>query len=202
MRIQGELRRPSNPPPSTQRQVLRHKIWSFREGHLLTQHIISIKFQYLLQLGSKNLPSLASLKRVLSYPHTNNCLNYFSFFKKNWRTLVLFVEPLIPVAWALPHMHEMDSSDSPLVQHLLTSWWPVLQLNLLNLRTCTLYIQELVGLEPGIECLAHRALNCSIISRYNFDAFFERNLCNLGSCSMQTKFHIEIYKGTNFWDYY
>ena len=36
----------------------------------------------------------------------------------------------------LPCLHAMDSSDSTLVQHLLTSWWPALQFSLFHPRTC------------------------------------------------------------------
>ena len=56
--------------------------------------------------------------------------NVLFFFKNSfWRTSVLFVGPLIPRFWTSddvyrgsPHLDGMDSSNSPLVQHLLTSW--------------------------------------------------------------------------------
>ena len=64
--------------------------------------------------------------------------------------------PLIPFFWTsgnicpgfqsqdesfvvmLNHLHPMSSTDSPLVQHLLTSWWPVWKL---------LHIYKQVGLK-------------------------------------------------------
>ena len=67
------------------------------------------------------------------------------FFQNFWRTWVLFVGPLIPLFWTsgdiypgfqsqvgslacmLPCLCTTDSWDSPLVQHLLTSWWPAWQ---------------------------------------------------------------------------
>ena len=66
-----------------------------------------------------------------------NFLKFFIFLKKFWRTHALFVGPLIPLLWTSgdlcpgfqrqggslacvwPHLYSMDSSDSPLVQHLL-----------------------------------------------------------------------------------
>ena len=65
-----------------------------------------------------------------------------------------FVGPLIPLYWTsgdvcpgfqsqdvsiacmLSHLHAMDSSDSPLVQPLLTSSWPARQPSLFNPYTC------------------------------------------------------------------
>ena len=67
------------------------------------------------------------------------------FLKIFWRTQVLFVGPLITLFWTsgdiypgfqcqggsltclLCHLHAMDSSDLPLVWHLLTSWQPAWQ---------------------------------------------------------------------------
>ena len=93
------------------------------------------------------------------------------FFKK-MEDISPFVGPLIPllltsgdicpgfesqggssVAYFVARI-TMDSSDSPLVQHLLTFWWPALQLSHFDPHTCTfrLYIiQEFVGIKPGIE---------------------------------------------------
>ena len=34
-------------------------------------------------------------------------------------------------------LHPVDSSNSPLVRHLLTYWWPAWQLSLFDLHTCT-----------------------------------------------------------------
>ena len=66
----------------------------------------------------------------------------------------LFVRPLVPLIWTsgevclgsqsqgtslpcmLHHLHAMDSSNSPLVLHLLTSWQQAWQLSLFDLRTC------------------------------------------------------------------
>ena len=66
---------------------------------------------------------------------------WFFFKKKIWRTHVLFVGPLIPLFWTsgdvspgfqsqggsltcvLLRLHTMNSSDSPLLRHLLTSCW-------------------------------------------------------------------------------
>ena len=62
------------------------------------------------------------------------------FFFKKWSTSVLFCgatdTPVFDFWWHLPwvskggsvgcmfcHLYAMDSSDSPLVQHLLSSWW-------------------------------------------------------------------------------
>ena len=82
----------------------------------------------------------------------NICISEYHclfFFVNFWRTSVIFVGLLIPLFWTsgdiwpgfqsqggclicmFPRLHPMDSSDSPLVQHLLTSWRPALQLNLL-----------------------------------------------------------------------
>ena len=67
------------------------------------------------------------------------------FFKIFWRTHVLFVGPLIPLFWTSgnvcpgfqsqggslacmqPYLCTRDSTESPLVQHLPTSWWPAWQ---------------------------------------------------------------------------
>ena len=55
------------------------------------------------------------------------------------------------LACLLYHLHAMDSTDSPLVQHLLTSWLPISQQNLFDLCSCT-HIQVFVGIEPGNKC--------------------------------------------------
>ena len=74
-----------------------------------------------------------------------------SLFSLNfWRTLVLFVRPIIPLFWTssavclgfqsqggsltcvLCCVCAMNSSDSPLVRHLLIFWWPELQPSLLG----------------------------------------------------------------------
>ena len=87
---------------------------------------------------------------------------YFAFFVNFWRTSVYFAGPLIPLFW-IPgdifpgfkarvdaractpcHLHATDSSDSPLVWHLLTSQWLVWQLSHFDPHTC---VQALVGLE-------------------------------------------------------
>ena len=65
--------------------------------------------------------------------------NYIVLLKKISRSLVIFVGPLIPLFWTfgavcpefqtrmdplssvLCYLHAIDSSDSPLVRHLLTS---------------------------------------------------------------------------------
>ena len=67
------------------------------------------------------------------------------------------MRPLIPLFWIflwrlswvskpgwiprlqniLPRLHATDSSNSPLVWHLLTSWWTTLQPSLNDPRTCT-----------------------------------------------------------------
>ena len=57
------------------------------------------------------------------------------------------------LAGTLPCLITMDSPDSPLVWHLLTSWWPAWQLSLFDSHTCTCR-QTLVGPEYGIECVA------------------------------------------------
>ena len=46
------------------------------------------------------------------------------------------------------YLHTTDSSDSSLVQHLLTSWWPAWSLSCFDPHTC---IQALLGLESRIE---------------------------------------------------
>ena len=46
----------------------------------------------------------------------------------------------------LPHLHKMDSSESPLVRHLLTSWQPAWQPSLFDLLTFTyIHAHALVG---------------------------------------------------------
>ena len=85
------------------------------------------------------------------------------FLKKFWRTWVLFVGLQIPLFWTsgdvspgfqtqggslacvLPRLCTMNSWDSPLVWHLLTSWWPAWQL--VAFPTC--YICS-TGRMPGI----------------------------------------------------
>ena len=84
---------------------------------------------------------------------------YLFWKKKFWRTSVFFVGPLIdlPLFWTSGYvcselqsqggtlvcvLHcpcEMDSSDLPLVWHLLTSWWPAWwpSRGFLDPRTCT-----------------------------------------------------------------
>ena len=70
-----------------------------------------------------------------------------------WRTLDIFMGPLIPLFWTsgnvLPRLQGQigcqacmlyclcvrDSSDLPLVQHLLVSWWPALHPSLVDLHT-------------------------------------------------------------------
>ena len=65
----------------------------------------------------------------------------YCLIKKIWRTSVLFLGPLIVLFWTLVtsaqgfkarvdslacmlrHLYAMESSDSSLVWHLLTSWW-------------------------------------------------------------------------------
>ena len=101
------------------------------------------------------------------------------FFKKKLENISPFVGSLIPLLLTSGDICSgfqsqggssvtyfvaritMDSSDSPLVQHLLTFWWPALHIA----HTCTfrlyiiqefvgirLYIiQEFVGIKPGIE---------------------------------------------------
>ena len=104
--------------------------------------------------------------------HTGWCFSYqWEFFLKFfWRTSVLFVGRLIPKFWnfgdvcpgfqiqggsllcMLPHPCVMDSSDSPLVQHPLTFWWPALRSSLFDPRTFTWTI---IGeTQPKIECAA------------------------------------------------
>ena len=51
----------------------------------------------------------------------------------------------------LHHLHAMESSDSSLVQHLLTWWQPAWQPSHSNPHTCK---QALVELESGIYCAA------------------------------------------------
>ena len=50
----------------------------------------------------------------------------------------------------LRHLHAVDSSDSPLVQHLLTSWQPPWRLSRCRSTYLHMYIQSLVGLESQI----------------------------------------------------
>ena len=82
---------------------------------------------------------------------------------KFWRTSVRFVGPLIPLLWTysdvcpwfqsqgdplacvLHYLHATKSSDSPLVQHPLTSWRP----SHFDPHTCP---KALVGLESRISC--------------------------------------------------
>ena len=59
-----------------------------------------------------------------------------------------------PLACLLCHSHATESSDSPLVQHLLISWQPVWLPNSSHPHTCK---QALVGLKTGIY---HAALQC------------------------------------------
>ena len=90
---------------------------------------------------------LAFLEIVRTQPICNGStfFNYSFYFV---RTSVLSVGRLIPLLWTsgdsccgfqsqgwtltcmLPVLHAMYSSDSPLVRHLLTSWWPAWQLSL------------------------------------------------------------------------
>ena len=74
------------------------------------------------------------------------CVLITEFFQKNWRTQVPFLGSLIPLFWTSGdvcpecqiqggflacvrcHLCAMDSSDSPLVLHLLTSWQSAWQL--------------------------------------------------------------------------
>ena len=49
-------------------------------------------------------------------------VNYESFFVALFRTFgEVWMDPLTSL---LSHLHTMNSSDSPTVQHLLTSGWP------------------------------------------------------------------------------
>ena len=91
------------------------------------------------------------------------------FFKHFWRTSILFVGPLIPLfgllvisilgfkaevdslIFMLHCPHVTKSSDSPLVGHLLASWWPAWQLNYYDPCTCE---QPLVGLKSSNCCAA------------------------------------------------
>ena len=52
-----------------------------------------------------------------------------------------------PLTYMLCHLHTMESSDSLIVQHLLTSWQPACQLSCSDPHTCE---QALVGLESRI----------------------------------------------------
>ena len=66
--------------------------------------------------------------------------------------------PILDFCWRLPwprvdpltcmfrHLRATESSNSPLVRHLLTSWWPAWQPSCSN--PCT--VQALVGLESGM----------------------------------------------------
>ena len=80
---------------------------------------------------------------------------------------VLFVGPLIPLFWILgdvcswfqrqgesfaymlPCLNALDSSDSSLVWHLLTSWWPALHRSLFlpcaNTHTKNYFLHESIG---------------------------------------------------------
>ena len=59
------------------------------------------------------------------------------FFFKIWKTQVFFVGPLYQArVGPLSHLHAMDSSDSPLVQQLLTSWLPAWRPSLFDPHTC------------------------------------------------------------------
>ena len=55
-----------------------------------------------------------------------------------------FKASVVPLACVLYHLCAMESSDSPLVQHLLTCWWSAWQLSHSDPHTCE---QALVGLE-------------------------------------------------------
>ena len=92
---------------------------------------------------------LNTLRWCLNKPSKSR--QFFFFFLLNfWRTRVLFVGPLIPLFWTSGDVSSGFQSqsgqrypsfvevymlhipwDSPLVQHLLTSWWPAWQLSCL-----------------------------------------------------------------------
>ena len=55
-----------------------------------------------------------------------------------------------PLTCVFHHLHATESSDSPLVQHLLTYWQPAWQPSCSNQRSCK---EALVGLESGIFAL-------------------------------------------------
>ena len=98
-----------------------------------------------------------------SFPFQFYILAIFS--KKIWRTLVLFVGPLIPLfgllmrsalsfkarvncfIYMLSHLCAMKSSDSPLVQHLLISWWPTWQPSHSGPCTCEQALGSIVPME-------------------------------------------------------
>ena len=55
-----------------------------------------------------------------------------------------------PLACMLHCLYVTNYSDSPLLQHLLTSWWPAWQLNHFSIHILA-PTQALMGLESGIE---------------------------------------------------
>ena len=95
-----------------------------------------------------------------------------TFWKKSWRTSVLFVGPLIPLFWTssdicpwfqsqgrslscvLPHLCVMILLDSFLDQHLLTSWHGAWQAGLFDPHTYTPVDQHLTAWQgawqPGL----------------------------------------------------
>ena len=78
-------------------------------------------------------------------------INPFCGATNNFGLLVMsaqsFKARLDPLACMLHHLCATGSSDSPLVQHLLTSWQPAWQSSCSNPHTCE---QALVGFEFGI----------------------------------------------------
>ena len=101
--------------------------------HTFALYRLSFLYGYFTQPGSGSSPHTISTK--------GNNIFILEIF---WRTSVLFVRPLIPLFWTcadvchgfqsqggflacvLPRLHAMDSLDSSIVRHQLTSWQPSL----------------------------------------------------------------------------
>ena len=97
--------------------------------------------------------------RWFTHPPSENVNGNFNFrFKKGQYPTLLI---LIPLFWTSGdvcphlcafHLYAADSSDSPLVWHLLTSWWSVWQPSLFYPCTYT-HTLALLGLECRIGCV-------------------------------------------------
>ena len=147
------------------------------------------------------------------------------FFKKNfWRTRVLSVGPLKPLFWTfcdvcpgfqsqggsfafgLPCLCTMDSSDSPLAQHLPTSWWPALQL--VMFPTCynvaEIGCRDLIGRPPAqqVDTVLHVGNHeHSAGSLGNSDSSVNSACVAMVVCEIFKKKMQEMQrKQTNFWN--
>ena len=123
-------------------------------GHRLLSH----PFTWIKCLLSCPIPlaQLRQLKKIKLFRlFKKNFGGHHSFLWGHWyhsfgllvTSAMGFKARVCSIVCMLHCLHAMNSSDSPLAQHLLTSWQPAWQPSLLDPRTC---VQALVGLQSGI----------------------------------------------------